>query len=101
MSPLNIPKSTQKLFWSCDPSTLDSEDHKEYIVHQILQYGDLSDFEWLKKQYSQNEIKYMFINKPRPTYQPKTYNFIENFLLQISEPIEAKNYVRSAHSLCR
>ena len=96
MSPLSIPKSTQKLFWSCSPSALDSADHKEYIIHQVLEYGELDDYEWLKEQYSQNIIKEIFINKPRPTYQPKTFNFIKNFLLQISEPLVTKNYVKSA-----
>ena len=96
MPPLNIPKSTQKIFWSCDPATLDLRKHKEYIIHQVLQHGDLDDYQWLKDQYSQEEIKHIFITKPRSTYQPQTFNFIKNFLLQITEPLPKEKYVRSA-----
>ncbi|NCQ65949.1 MAG: hypothetical protein COZ34_00315 [Candidatus Pacebacteria bacterium CG_4_10_14_3_um_filter_34_15] len=93
---LSIPKSTQKIFWSCKPSTLDSQKHKEYIVHQVLQHGDLEDYRWLKEQYSRQEIKDIFISKPRPTYQSQTFNFIKNFLLKISQSLPKERYVKSS-----
>lgn len=92
----NIPRSTQKLFWSCDPNSLDTQKNKEYIVHQVLQFGDLSDFFWLKKIYSEDDIRQIFIDKPRSTYNPQTFNFVKNFLLRISEPLSTKKYVGSS-----
>lgn len=47
MPKLSIPKATQKIFWSRDPSQLNRNEHIEYIVHQVLQYGDVSNFKWL------------------------------------------------------
>jgi len=96
MSPLNIPKSTQKLFWSCRPTSLDSQKHKAYIIHQVLQYGDLDDYQWLKQQYSQEDIKGVFISQPRSTYQPCAFNFIKNYLIPISESLPKEKYVQSA-----
>jgi hypothetical protein len=89
----NIPSSTKKLFWSCDPTKLDSQANKTYIVHQVLQYGDISDFRWLQKTYSQTEINQTFIDHPRATYQPAAFSFITKFLLHIQQPLEKQNYV--------
>lgn len=96
MSLKNFPQSARKIFWSCNPDNLDKNQHKEYIIHQVLQYGDLSDYLWLKTLYNFSEIKNTFINDPRPTYQSQTYNFVKNFLLKIKEPLVKENYVRSA-----
>jgi len=92
----DVSQSTGKLFWSCDPASLDTQKHKQYIVHQVLQHGDLDDYEWLKKQYSQEEIIHTFITQPRPTYQPQSFNFIKNYLLQISESLPKNKYVQAA-----
>lgn len=96
MSLLSFPKSVQKIFWSCNPQSLDKETHREYIIHQVLQYGDLSDYLWLRTFYTLPEIKDTFIQNPRATYQPQSYNFVKNFLLKIKEPLIKENYVRSA-----
>ncbi|MFZ5376357.1 MAG: DUF6922 domain-containing protein [Patescibacteria group bacterium] len=92
----SLPRSAQKIFWSCDFSQLDKEKHREYIIHQVLQYGDLNDFKWLEKIYSLTKIKNTFVNRPRSTYQPQTFNFVKNYLLKISDSIDKENYVKFA-----
>ena len=92
----SFPQSAKQIFWSCNPQDLDKNKHREYIIHQVLQYGDLSDYLWLMTLYSAVEIKNTFINNPRATYQPKTYNFVKNYLLKISDALPKENYVSAA-----
>jgi len=75
---------------------LDTEKHKEYIIHQVLQFGDISDFVWVKNLYSRDEIAEVFISKPRSTYSRDSFAFIKNYLLKIPQKLDERNYVRSA-----
>lgn len=92
----NIPSSTKKLFWSCNPSQLDSKTNKTYIIHQVLQYGDLQDFKWLQQIYSSDEIGQTFANHPRATYQPASFHFVTKFLLNVNQPLKEEDYVSAA-----
>lgn len=85
--------SRKHLFWSADVESLDSQKHKQYIVHQVLQYGDIADFTWLRQLYSPEEIKSVFLTHPRKTYSARTFNFIKHFLLHIDTQLDEGKYV--------
>ncbi|MFH1959304.1 MAG: hypothetical protein ABIJ22_03190 [Patescibacteria group bacterium] len=87
-----FPQSLQAIFWSADLAKLDLKKHQKYIIHQVLHYGDIDDFLWLKKQYPLSKIKHVFIDQPEPIYSPKSYNFTKNFLLKIN-----KKYLNPDH----
>lgn len=90
-----IPSFTDKhtLFWSVDPTQLDAQKHKQYIIHQVLQFGSLADYKWLETLYGREEIRTVFIEHPRNVYLPKTFHFIKNFLIKIIEPLDQEKYV--------
>ncbi len=91
-----FPKSLQAIFWSADLTKLDLKKHQKYIVHQILHYGDIEDYLWLKQQYSLKKIQQVFINQPEPIYTPKSFNFTKNYLLNLqNKKLEQRKYVKN------
>jgi len=51
------PLTNQSLFWDTDPSKIDKEKNKEYIVSRILESGDIKDVNWVRVNYNLEEIK--------------------------------------------
>jgi len=47
---------SKHLFWDIDVNKLDFQKNKKYIVHRVLDYGLISDWEMIKKYYGINEI---------------------------------------------
>ena len=69
MSPLN-----ETLFWDTDLNNLDPILHKRQIIERILQFGDLDDYNWMRDQYSVDEIKNVILEERSPL-NPKSFNF--------------------------
>lgn len=88
-------KKSQGIFWSKDVSTLDFKKDKEYIIHQILQYGSLDQINWLKSIYSKDEIRKIFVKNPKKIYDPRSFNFIRHYLLNIKENLDSSKYVKT------
>lgn len=51
-----LPSSFSKLFWDVDFKDLGKEKNKKFIIERILEFGEISDFEELKKIYHLEEI---------------------------------------------
>ncbi len=49
--------SKVNLFWDIDPKTLDILQHRRFIIVRILARGNLDDFAWAKKTYSEDDMK--------------------------------------------
>jgi hypothetical protein len=70
MSPL-LKKS---LFWDTDPKTIDLKKNKRYVIERVLNFGNLDDYLWLKKTYSEEEIKKV-TKRDRSQLDRKSLNF--------------------------
>lgn len=93
-----IPKSWQGILWSCDIKKLDWERDKNYIIHQVLMYGDFKDISLLFKVYSKKEIREVFKKKPLKIYTPQAFNFVKKIILGIKEKtITPKKYVTTLY----
>ena len=90
-----IPRNLQGILWSRNISNLDLQRDKNYIIHQVLMYGSLKDISWLKQTYKKNYIKNIFINEPRKLYTESGFNFVKNYLLNISEQLNKAYYVKN------
>ncbi|MCA9370029.1 MAG: hypothetical protein H6774_03755 [Pseudomonadales bacterium] len=90
---LSFFSQNKHLFWSADITKLDLQEHKQYIIHQVLQYGDLETIRMLKQVYSHNELVTTFVEHPRKTYQAKTFSFVKKHVLGITSPLDESNYV--------
>lgn len=92
----SVPNTMQPIFWSTDPQKLDLNSNKQYIIHQVLQFGDVEDFDWLKQQYSLEQIISTFISNPSRVYSSRSFYFVKNYLLQISgEELDEEAYVNT------
>ena len=78
-----LPKFLKAYFWSVKFNELELDKDKDYIIHQILAFGDLKAIRWLLKVYGKKNIKDSFLKKPTKTYRIQTFNFVKNILLDL------------------
>ncbi|HPE82121.1 MAG: hypothetical protein KDC94_01760 [Aequorivita sp.] len=48
---------SEHLFWDVDRDNLDIEKSKEFIIHRVLEYGLIEDWELIKEIYGLETIK--------------------------------------------
>jgi hypothetical protein len=65
---------TKNLFWDADPTDLDMDKHKAYIVRRVLDYGEWNDWLAIRDYYGLDEIKKIALNIR--TMFPKSLSFI-------------------------
>ena len=89
------PKNLQGVLWSCDVNKLDIDENKTYIIHQLLSYGNISQWRWLFDTYSADKIQNVFLTKPYKDYRAPRFNFIANYLLEVgNHKLNPALYVR-------
>lgn len=92
-----IPKHLQAILWSESIGKLSLEDDQNYIVHQVLMYGDLEDIKWLLDVYSREKVRKVFVKYPKNVYTAPAFNFVKNFVLGLGgEKLEESKYVKLA-----
>jgi hypothetical protein len=69
----SLPLSFKQLFWDIDFSSLDKEKNKNFVIERVLEFGDISHFEELKRIYSIDEIKEVLRNSKNISF--KSANF--------------------------
>ena len=70
----NIPQFLRPFLWSYDLSRLDTEKHKNIIIKNILDFGNIQATDWLKENYSQNEIEEAIKLSTRSDWSKKSIN---------------------------
>ncbi len=60
------PLEKKTLFWDTDISKLDVKKHSRSIIERILQFGDMDDYNWMRENYSKDEIKNVIIEERSP-----------------------------------
>ena len=90
-----IPVRLKPILWSKNIKSLDSENDKIYIIHQVLSYGSIEDIKLLLKIYSKNEIDNVFMNFPKKIYTRPVFLFLKDFLLKINLGLDENNYVKN------
>ena len=94
---MKIPKHLQPILWSKSVDKTSLEDDKNYIVHQVLMYGDLKDIKWLFDTYSRGEVVKVFIKHPKKMYTPSAFNFAKDIVLGLADKgFEEDRYVRTS-----
>jgi len=93
-----IPPSFQGILWSVNVKNLDLKEDKNYIIHQILMYGDLKEIAWLLKAYSKEEVKKVFEEAPMKIYDLQGFYFIKNIILGLKKkPLSPEKYVATLY----
>ncbi len=70
-----IPKYLIHLFWDVKIEKIDLKIHSKFVISRILNFGDERAIKWLKKEFSDNEIK--SIIKNNRYLDKKTLNFLK------------------------
>ncbi len=63
-------------------------------IHQILMFGKLTDIQSLKKTVKEATIRELFLRYPKKVYTAVALNFIKNFILRLSTPIDEQKYLK-------
>ncbi len=68
-----IPSNLRVFFWDIDPSLFNPHDYPVYTITRVLEYGDLGAVEWLRQNFSEEEIKEVI--RSEQTLSPRSANF--------------------------
>lgn len=63
-------------------------------IHQILMFGKLSEIQSLKKTLGESIIRELFLNNPKKVYTAAALNFVKNFILKLTAPIDDQQYLK-------
>jgi len=54
---ITIDDFSEVLFWDVDLTDFDFEKHKTHLIQKVLEYGNINDWNLLKKRYGLETIK--------------------------------------------
>lgn len=90
----NPPPTVTQALWSADLNALDLAKHKKYIIHQVLQFGDLQAIAWLFSVYGKTVVKNLFVAQAEKVYTPRSFNYITKYVLGlVPDSLNQKLYV--------
>jgi len=89
----NLTAFSPHLFWDVNKANLDREKDKKYIIHQVLEYGLISDWHLLKKVYDLRTI--VKVAKSFRELDKKTLSFIATISEEPIENFRCYNYQQS------
>lgn len=91
-----VPAKLQGILWSKQVESIDLEQDKTYVIHQVLRYGTLDDIKWLMETYGEHVVKEEFLRRPQSIYSKPTLNFVKNVLLDLEkERVDESKYIQS------
>lgn len=92
----NFSEWSRGVFWSRNADDLDDERDKDFIIHQVLMYGNLEDVRQLKKRYSPTVLKDVFLRHPAKVYTPQALSFASKLFFRLNEPIDERRYLKTS-----
>ncbi|MCD6265408.1 MAG: hypothetical protein J7K02_05495 [Deltaproteobacteria bacterium] len=75
IKPGTIPDHILRCFWSYDLTELDLDRHKNFIITQVLNYGDWQGVKWLYENYSEDDLKQVIKEPRRGLWFKRALNF--------------------------
>ena len=52
----SVPEKFKPIFWDTSLDSLDTKEHKRYIIERILEFGDEEAYRWMFANYSDEDI---------------------------------------------
>lgn len=81
-----------KRVWYLDKIEPKSSDN----IHQTLMFGSLKEIKSLLNFVGGKEVKKCFLSFPKKIYTVSAFNFIKNFILDISTKLDEQKYLKNA-----
>ena len=66
-----LPDFLKPLLWSYDISKLDLERSKKTVIVNVLNYGNLTHWRWLKATYGKEAVRRLLITIPATELRPR------------------------------
>ncbi len=66
-----LPEAFRSLLWSSDFGSLDVQAHKDMIVRQIINYGTLAHWRWLRDTYGEKDMQDTIAHAPSGAFRPR------------------------------
>lgn len=86
-----LPKFLQSILWSYPVKSLDQDKDREYVITQVLNYGDWLAVKWLRKTYKDNVLKDTILHPRRGLWHDRTLNFWEQmFKIKIDPEVRKR-----------
>jgi hypothetical protein len=96
---IKLPESFKPLLWSYKFSEMDPEKHKETIITNVLNYGDLDQWRWLIKTYGRKQLKEIIESMPASQFRKPVVTLL-SLLLGIKFKYATRNdYIRAKKNL--
>ena len=83
-----------KYFWDSDISSLKWEQHRNFIVRRVLQYGDLQSLRWLRSRMGDEDLRIWIVTHNGSGLNPRQVRYWA-LILNIETPL-ADQWVKSA-----
>lgn len=85
---MELPGFLRPFLWSYDLSRIDVEEHKNIIIKNILDMGTTEATDWLRDQYTKDEIRAAIAQSIRDDWSKKSIN-LWSFIYDV-EPRETR-----------
>jgi len=86
-----LPKFLQSILWSYPVKSLDQDKDREYVIAQVLNYGDWPAIKWLRKTYHNEVLKNAILHPRRGLWHERTLNFWEQmFKIKIDPEVRKR-----------
>jgi len=68
-----VEKDLWRFFWDTNPSCLDLQQNKTYIIERLLELGDEKAIRWLLKKYPRAEIVEVMVSSRSVSPKSRSY----------------------------
>lgn len=68
-----LPKTLKQFFWDTPFESIDRDANKTYVISRILELGDEAAANWMRRQYSEDELRRVI--QASRTLSPKSRNY--------------------------
>jgi hypothetical protein len=88
-------KPFARYFWDQELSSLNWEQHQDFIIKRILQYGDLASLRWLRSHLGDEKLRNWIMARKGGGLSPRQIRYWE-IILDI-KPALADQWVKAAN----
>ena len=93
-----IPKGLKRYFWDVDFRNLDKDKYSYFIIERILELGDRKAVEWMKNNFSKEEVKKVIyssknLSRKSANFWQLIFNLDKNKILCLKKSFQNKQKI--------
>ena len=71
-----LPQKFKSLFWSYDFSSIDTQEHRQRIIINTINYGNWEHWQWIFNHYGEKEVKRIIENVPVSEFRKRALKLV-------------------------